>query len=630
MSSFTPIRNALISVYDKRGLPALANFLVNNNVTIYSTGGTYGLLQQHLTHSPNHLRKVSDLTQSPEILNGRVKTLHPIIYGGILARRHIPHDMQTLNSNYIPPIDLVVTNLYPFQETVANPNSTEDDVIENIDIGGPSMVRAAAKNFKAVTVLTNPAQYDNFTNAYTTETLTETLRKKFALEAFKHVTEYDMAIATYFDEEDKTIYRSYQHLTDLKYGLNPNQKNAKVYYPNTSQTSQPPFEVLNGTCGYINILDAVNANALVTELNTYFTDATPTAASYKHTSPAGVAFSRDLSEKECQMYNVTNADLTPTAKAYILARYCDPKSSFGDFVAISSTVDVTTARLIKREVSDGIIAPDYDPEALEILKTKKKGKFIILKSNTANTTTTTEELRTYQGVTLMQNSNNTPADDNFSASRIPTAEEFSLITPQAATAATTTTPINANTTKNNLFLANATLKYTQSNSVAFSRNGQCVVAAGQQNRVDCTRLAGTKLQSILLRFHPKSIQLYNALPSQTPRQAKTNALIQYLEQEFTPESHEAWRQLFSPSQAPPEPITDEEQKDYLSTIYGNNDICLASDAFFPFEDNIDVAHRFGVKHIVQTGGSIRDPQVVQRCNEYGISMLMTGNRFFLH
>lgn len=629
------IKNALISVSDKTGLPALATYLFNNNINIFSTSGTYNLLKDHLSlpasHSSPTLQKVSDITNSPEILNGRVKTLHPTIYGGILARRSNHNDLDTLDQYNIPPIDLVVVNLYPFSQTVASQNSTEEDIVENIDIGGPCMLRAAAKNFKDVTILTSPSQYQNFITHHTSNTLTEQVRKNFALQAFQHVTEYDIAITNYFDStilsaplpKQSKMYRSYTHLTDLKYGLNPNQTGAKLYYPSSLLT--PPFKVLNGNLGYINVLDAINAWALIQDLSQYFPPSIATAASYKHTSPAGVALSRPLTSTESQVYNIDpSTPLSASAQAFVLARNCDPKSSFGDFLAISSHIDVQTANLIKREVSDGIIAPSYEPHALEILKAKKGGKYIVLQADlTSNSTSTqpTEELRTYQNTTLLQPSNTKHPSEGFSQENLVTTNKFDLSPPHGF--------LNI---KDNLVLANATLKYTQSNSVAFVKDGQCVVAAGQQNRVDCTKLAGAKLESLLLRFHPKTMYVMSLLRPNISRQAKINAIIQYVEQNFTEESYANWLSLFEPSTLPSQlrPLTRDETQTYLNTIHSHNRICLASDAFFPFSDNIDVAHHYGVKHIVQTGGSVRDDQVIERANSYGMSMLMTGNRFFLH
>lgn len=643
MNSFRPIRNALVSVSNKQGLTDLATFLFDNNINIFSTGGTYKHILNSTNSTNSTLTQVSNLTEFPEILDGRVKTLHPKIYGGILARRNNELDIQSLSTHNIPPIDLVVVNLYPFKETVENQNSTEDEIIEKIDIGGPSMLRAAAKNFKDVVILTSPNQYTTFQSQYTEHTLTLNIRKQFALQAFQHVTDYDISIANYFSDstnligqtnqtnqtsqtsQTKRLYKSYNYITDLKYGLNPNQKDAKLYYP--SEASTKPFNILNGSLGYINVLDAVNAYALVSEMQYYLDDDEKSVvASFKHTSPAGVAFSRALSTNELSVFNVSNnpEPLSSTASAFLLARNCDPKSSFGDFLAISSNVDVQTARLIKREVSDGIIAPSYDQEALDILKSKKAGKYIILQSTnqTANQfANKTNELRSFHNITLTQQVNNNPAFANFTNDNLVTEKRIDLSQHNAE-----------NSIKNNLILANITLKYTQSNSVAFSKNAQCVVAAGQQNRVDCTKLAGNKMRTLLLRFHPKVLNLLNLLKSNVSRQTEVNAVIQYLEQEFTAESYEQWRNLFTDPNNPPQPLTRHEIETYLTEQHSQpyTSTCLASDAFFPFEDNIDVAHQYGAKHIVQTGGSIRDDKVIERANDYGMSMILTGNRFFLH
>lgn len=585
------IRNALISVSNKTGLETLGKFLFDKGVTVFSTGGTYRTLE---SLNSDKLRKVSDLTKFPELFNGRVKTLHPTIYGGILARRGYPSDVATMETYDIPPIDLVVANLYPFKETVEG-DASENEVIENIDIGGPSMVRAAAKNFADVTVLTSPDQYPKFMRRF--DMNTTDYRKELAKVAFQHVTDYDIDIANWFSADGDIVYRSYKKISPFKYGLNPNQK-AGIY---VNKDDQYPFEVVNGRVGYINMLDAVHAWNLVKEFDEYLNDERVCAASYKHTSPAGVAFSRPLNEREMKLYGVPQ-ELSPAAQAYILARNCDPKSSFGDFVAISSTVNEETARLIKREVCDGIVAKDFTPEAVAILKTKKKGKFPILK--VTNETNQDMEIREYHGVTFIQEKNKVRGDDGF-----PEVDFNKQI-------------------RDNLVLANTTLKYTQSNSVAFSWNNQCVVAAGQQNRVDCTMLAGEKMKNLIMRYHPKVQLLLDKFKDKTRRQDKVNAIYQYLsDEEMTSETRETWLSLFREI---PDNLTMEEIEEYLVSVYQNREICLASDAFFPFEDNIDVAYKYGVAHIVQTGGSIRDAQVKKRADEYGMRMIMTGNRLFLH
>lgn len=392
----------------------------------------------------------------------------------------------------------------------------------------------------------------------------------------------------------------------LKYGLNPNQSVAGLYFVDNNSTEQKPFEILNGNPGYINIMDAINANGLVMELNNYFAKENKVCAtSFKHTSPAGVAYARDLTELEQLFFGVDNS-VSDCAKAFILSRNCDPKSSFGDFISISTEVDIDAAKLIKREVCDGIIAPGYNDEALEILKKKKKGAFIILKSN-PDYIPPKMEVRQVGGIVLTQERNTkSPAEGLIH--------------------------IENDYVRNNLILANTTLKYTQSNSVAFAFNGQVVVAAGQQNRVDCTKLAGEKMFNLLLRNIPYLTDLFTKFKPEVKRQERINAIYAYIENDFTPYTEQLWRELFI---VPDEMrlLTDLDKKMYLSEHHHNNKdkpICLASDAFFPFADNIDVANKYGVRYIVQTGGSIRDNEVLERCQDYGIEMYMTGNRFFLH
>ena len=485
-------------------------------------------------------------------------------------------------------------NLYPFEETVKNKDSTKDDIIENIDIGGPSMLRASAKNYENVTLLTSPDDYKMFMDNY--DDITLDYRYYLAKKAFQHVTDYDISISNYFSKGEM-MYKSYKHVSDLKYGLNPDQKNASLMIDN--KTGKMPFKILNGNAGYINILDSINSWNLVNELAPYFGSETVIATSYKHTSPAGVAFGRPLTENELLVYGLNEAPKSRVAQAYILARNCDAKSSFGDFVAISSEVDEETALLIKREVSDGIIAPSYTSKAYEILKKKKGGKFIILQSNPLSTQIIKpgKEIRTLHGVTLIQDKQTISPIDGFYEENIKTVKKFDL-----------NPSYGYNNIKDNLVMANTSLKYTQSNSVALVHNGQVVVASGQQNRVDCTKLSGEKMNALLLRFHPKAINFYRRLPKTFPRQAKVNAVNEFIDNE----------------------LNEKEKNIYLKSMYKDNEIGLASDAFFPFADNIDVAHKYGVKHIVQTGGSIRDGEVILQANCHKISMLITGNRFFLH
>lgn len=374
------ITTALLSVSDKTDLIPFASFLVKRGVTLLSTGGTAKLMRSAgLT-----VMDVSEYTKFPEMMNGRVKTLHPKIHGGLLGVRGNESHEKDMKEHDIENIDLVVMNLYAFEKAVAS-GENFDTCIENIDIGGPSMLRSAAKNHSAVTICTQPEQYQvvmEEMEKFDGETSLE-LRRKLAAAAFLKSAKYDTAISNWFAKQlseqdgEKKVQREYHHELSLKYGCNPQQKPAAIY--RLGVDGKLPFSVENGAPGYINLLDAVNAYQLVKELKQAIQ--LPAAASFKHVSPAGAAVALPLDGELHAAYEVGNAELTPLSLAYIRARNADPLSSFGDFVAVSDVVDEATAKVLKREVSDGIIAPGYEDAALEILKAKKGGKFIVLKAD---------------------------------------------------------------------------------------------------------------------------------------------------------------------------------------------------------------------------------------------------------
>ncbi|KKL15000.1 hypothetical protein LCGC14_2510000, partial [marine sediment metagenome] len=354
------MKYAIISVWDKTGVCEFARLLINKGYRILSTGGTYTAIKSSLTpEQQKNLTKVSNYTGFPEILGGRVKTLHPKIHAGILARED---QLDELEGMGLAKISVVVANLYPFAEAMQS--GIEALALENIDIGGHTLIRAAAKNYPNTLVLTDPADYSHIDN------LTVNERRIFAQKAFAHAAEYDISIARYFG--DQTV-RKYYPIHELKYGCNPHQDHAALCGINTNDV---PLQVLNGSLGYINVIDALLGYQLVCEASLRL--GVPAAASYKHTSPAGVGLGRELCYAETQVFDVLGRSLTPVATAFIRARNCDPLSSFGDFISISDPVDCCTAELVKREVSDGIIAPSYDDDALEILKEKKAGKYTIL------------------------------------------------------------------------------------------------------------------------------------------------------------------------------------------------------------------------------------------------------------
>ena len=387
---------------------------------------------------------------------------------------------------------------------------------------------------------------------------------------------------------------------ELKYGCNPNQKPSRIFVEN----GELPIEVLNGKPGYINFLDAFNGWQLVKELK----EATghPAATSFKHVSPAGAAIGLPLSDVEKNIYWVDDlGDLSPLACAYARARGADRMSSFGDFISLSDVCDVDTANMIKREVSDGVIAPGYEPEALEILKTKKKGNYNIIKIDPAYKPDPIERKQVF-GITFEQGRNEMPIDEEFLGKLVTENKDV----PEDA--------------KRDLIIALITLKYTQSNSVCYVKGGQAIgIGAGQQSRIHCTRLAGQKADNWLLRQCPKVLNL--PFKEDVGRPNRDNAIDVYMSDDYADVLEDGqWQQFFTEQ---PEPLTREEKREWLDKMDG---VALGSDAFFPFSDNVQRAHRSGVKYIAQPGGSIRDDLVIEACNEYGIAMYFSGMRLFHH
>lgn len=388
----------------------------------------------------------------------------------------------------------------------------------------------------------------------------------------------------------------------LKYGCNPNQKPARIFMEN----GELPVEVLNGRPGYINFLDALNSWQLVKELKA--ATGMPAAASFKHVSPAGAAIGLKLDETLKKIYFVDDVDfeLTPLASAYARARGADRMCSYGDFCALSDTCDEATARLIKREVSDGVIAPDYTPEALQILKAKRRGTYNVIKIDPSYVPDPVERKQVF-GVTFEQRRNDVDLSDPALFANIPTKnKEF---TSEA---------------RRDLIVALITLKYTQSNSVCYVKDGQAIgIGAGQQSRIHCTRLAGSKADEWWLRQSPKVMAL--PFKEDIHRADRDNCINVYLSEEWEDLLQEGtWQQFFTRK---PEPMTREEKKAWIAK---NTDVALGSDAFFPFGDNIERAHKSGVRYIAQAGGSIRDDNVIDTCDKYGIAMAFTGVRLFHH
>lgn len=387
---------------------------------------------------------------------------------------------------------------------------------------------------------------------------------------------------------------------ELKYGCNPNQKPARIFIDD--QTALP-IEVLCGRPGYINLLDAFNGWQLVKELKA--ATGLPAATSFKHVSPAGAAVGVPLDDLLRKVYFVDDIDLSPLACAYARARGADRMSSFGDFIALSDCCDVPTARLIAKEVSDGVIAPGYEPEALKILKAKRKGSYNIVQIDPNYIPQPLERKQVY-GITFEQGRNELVIDDAL-LSTIVTENK--------------TLPDSA---KRDLIIALITLKYTQSNSVCYAYDGQAIgIGAGQQSRIHCTRLAGSKADNWFLRRHPKVLGL--SFKQGLGRADRDNAIDVYISEECDDVLAEGrWQGVFAQR---PERFTLDEKREWLNGMTG---VALGSDAFFPFGDNIERAHKSGVSYIAQPGGSIRDDNVIEVCNRYGIVMAFTGIRLFHH
>ncbi len=391
------------------------------------------------------------------------------------------------------------------------------------------------------------------------------------------------------------------HELELKYGCNPNQKPSRIYMEN----GELPIKVLNGKPGYINFLDAFNGWQLVKELKA--ATGLAAATSFKHVSPAGAAVGLPLSEVEKKIYWVDDMDVefTPLANAYARARGADRMSSFGDFISLSDVCDVATAKIIKREVSDGVIAPGYEPEALEILKAKKKGNYNVIEIDADYVPAPVERKEVF-GITFEQGRNELKIDDEFFANIVTENKEI----PESA--------------KIDLAIAMITLKYTQSNSVCYAKGGQAIgIGAGQQSRIHCTRLAGQKADNWFLRQSPKVLDLQ--FVDGIGRADRDNSIDIYIGEDYMDVLADgAWEKIFK---VKPQVFTRKEKRAWLDQMSG---VALGSDAFFPFGDNIERAHKSGVSYVAEPGGSIRDDNVIDTCNKYKMAMCFTGIRLFHH
>ncbi|XP_044160692.1 bifunctional purine biosynthesis protein ATIC [Bufo gargarizans] len=585
---------ALFSVSDKAGLVEFAQRLSALGLSLVASGGT----AQCLRDAGLTVRDVSELTGFPEMLGGRVKTLHPAVHGGILARSS-PEDQGDLTRLGFTYVRVVVCNLYPFVKTVSAPGVTVEEAVEQIDIGGVTLLRAAAKNHARVTVLCDPSDYNSIADEMEKSDLKDTTlerRCQLALKAFTHTAQYDDAISDYFRKQ----YSKGVSQLPLRYGINPHQVPAQIF----TRGPRLPLTVLNGSPGFINLCDALNGWQLVRELKTAV--GLPAATSFKHVSPAGAAVGVPLTEEEAKVCMVHDlyATLTPLATAYARARGSDRMSSFGDFIAISDVCDVPTAKIISREVSDGIIAPGYDEEALKILSKKKNGSYCVLQVDPTYEPDSAE-IRTIFGLQLEQRKNDAVVDSSLFSNVVTAKKEL----PESAI--------------RDLTVATIALKYTQSNSVCYAKDGQVVgMGAGQQSRIHCTRLAGDKADNWWLRHHPRVLGM--KFKAGVKRADISNAIDQYVSGTLEKEELEQWKSLY---EQPPELLTPEEKRQWISTLTG---VSLSSDAFFPFRDNVERARKSGVQFIAAPSGSAADKLIMEACDELGIVLAHTNLRLFHH
>ncbi|KAL4229211.1 hypothetical protein ACF0H5_012250 [Mactra antiquata] len=586
---------ALLSVSDKTGLIEFVSELSSLGFVLIASGGTAKAIRD----AGLDVRDVSDMTGAPEMLGGRVKTLHPAVHGGILARA-TDADRKDLADQGFEMIRIVVNNLYPFAKTIAKPGVFVPEAVEQIDIGGVTLLRAAAKNHARVTVICDPTDYkrviDEIQKSEDKDTKLET-RQTLAVKAFNHTAEYDSMISDYFRHQ----FSEGVSTLPLRYGMNPHQKPAHI----STTLSQLPLKVLNGSPGFINLLDALNGWQLVKELKSAC--GSPAATSFKHVSPAGASIGgQGMSGEDRKVCMVDDMDkLSPLAEAYARARGADRMSSFGDFISLSDTCDLQTAKIISREVSDGVIAPGYDEDALEILKKKKNGGYCVLEIDPLYEPSIMET-RTLFGLQMTQKRNDTIINklvfDNIVTSNDSKSEK----------------------SLKDLIVASITLKYTQSNSVCFVKNGQVIgIGAGQQSRIHCTRLAGDKADNWWLRQHPRVLNM--KFKKGTKRAEMANAIDQFVLGVVGEDADQAtWESMF---EVVPEMLSSTERKEWISKLKG---VALSSDAFFPFRDNIDRAVQSGVELIAAPGGSTNDEGVIKACEEHGIGMIHTNIRLFHH
>nr|CAD7393600.1 unnamed protein product [Timema cristinae] len=632
---------ALLSVSDKTGLLPLAEKLHSLGLTLVASGGTAKTLRE----AKLAVKDVAEITGAPELLGGRVKTLHPAVHAGILSRLTVSDQSDLAKMSY-EMIRIVVCNLYPFVNTVSKPDVTIADAVENIDIGGVTLLRAAAKNHERVTILCDPSDYAKVVQELESSPNRDTsvtTRQLLALKAFTHTSEYDLAISDYFRKQ----YSAGVSQLTLRYGMNPHQKPAQIF----TTLQELPLKVVNGSPGFINLCDALNGWQLVKELKaalglpaaTSFKHVSPAGAavvvngspgfinlcdalngwqlvkelkaalglpaatSFKHVSPAGAAVGVPLSSEQAKVCQVDDLleQLTPLATAYARARGADRMSSFGDFVALSDPCDALTARIISREVSDGIIAPGYTPEALQLLKKKKGGGYCVLQIDAGYEPKPIEQ-KVLFGLTLEQQRNNALIDKNLFTNIVSARKEL----PESAV--------------RDLIVATIALKYTQSNSVCYARDGQVIgIGAGQQSRIHCTRLAGDKADNWWLRQHPTVINM--KFKKGVKRAEISNAIDNFVNGTVGKDmDYDSWAAMYETT---PAQFTDQDRKEWTAKL---TNVALGSDAFFPFRDNIDRARQSGVGFIASPAGSTNDADVTKACDDHNITLIHTNLRLFHH
>ncbi|KAL8644823.1 MAG: hypothetical protein Q9210_007054, partial [Variospora velana] len=581
-----PQRSAIVSVYNKTGLLDLAKGLIQHNTRILASGGTAKLIRD----AGFDVHDISAITKSPELLGGRVKTLHPAVHAGILSTNS-ESDEKDLAEQSIDKVDYVICNLYPFKETIEKINVTIPEAVEEIDIGGVTLLRAAAKNHARVCVLTDPQDYAEFLQGLSDGEIAEKRRQLYALKAFTHTADYESTIADFFRK--KYASDGLQHLS-LRYGTNPHQKPASAF----RKEAPLPFKVLNGAPGFVNLLDVLNAWPLVKELKQAL--GLPAAASFKHVSPAGAAVGLPMTEEErevCMVNDIEGLSESGLAQAYARARGADRMSSFGDIIALSDEVDVPTAKIISREVSDGVVAPAYSKEALEILSKKKGGKYMVLQMEESYEPPQIET-RTVYGIQLQQHRNDI---------QIHPKQTFgSVVVPKDS-------PPLPESALRDLTVATIAVKYTQSNSVCYALNGQVIgLGAGQQSRIHCTRLAGDKADNWWMRFHERAMNI--KWKKGTKRPDKSNAIDMLCSGQL-PQSSIEKADYEKNFEEVPTPFSPSERSEWLSHLTG---VALSSDAFFPFIDNVLRASRSGVKYIACPTGSQADQDVFATCEKLGV------------